>query len=123
MRFGLDGGHHALRRVVRLRSSEYDLTRRTDDGKGRFGEHDESTTTVSDVSLHLFQPNEINVDTEHGERLGGDLQGLALPTADLQFDDRLSHGGESYEVEDIIHIPDGDDQVLKMFSLVRRTND
>lgn len=122
MRFGFGRPRGAMRQVVRQKASEYDLTRRTDDSKGRFGESDGSTTTVSNIALYLFEPSEINLDTQYGDRLGGDLQGLAMPNADLQFDDTLTHGTDDYEVEEIMHVPSESDKVLKMFSLQRKTN-
>lgn len=113
----------ALRTVVRRRASSYDVTRPDQDSSGRFGENAESTTTVSGVSAWVFEPTEVNVDTEYGDRLGGDMQALAMPSADVQVHDRFTHGSDTYEVERIMHLPDNDDQVLKMFSLERRTND
>lgn len=112
-----------MRTIVRRRSSLYDITRPDQGQSGRFGESTATTTTVSDVSMWLFEPNEVNIDTDYGDRLGGDLQGLALPAADIQVHDRVSHGGDTYEVERVMHLPDNDDQQLKMFSLQKRTND
>lgn len=124
MRIPRGGGYKALKRVVRMRSSTYDLARPTiDSGGGRFGESSESTTTVAGVSMWLHDPEEIDQDTEYGDRLGGDLQGLAHPSADIQVDDRLTHGGDEYEVSRIMHLPDNDRQVLKKFALQRRTNE
>lgn len=122
MRLSFTRARGAMRTVVRKRSSSYDLTRPTE-STGRFGEHDETTSTVSSVDMWLFRPNEVNVDTEYGDRLGGDLQGLALPSADVAVHDRLTHGADAYEVSEIMHIPDNDDKVLKIFALERRTND
>lgn len=123
MRFGRSRGNEVMRQIVRQRATDYDLTRPSQSSSGRFGEHDETTTTVSDVPVWLFAPNEVNIDTEAGDRLGGDLQGLALPTTNVEVYDRLTHGTETYEVERIRHIPDESDRVLKMFALERRVND
>lgn len=124
MRIPRGGGYKALKRVVRMRSSTYDLTRPSvDSGGGRFGESTETETTVASVSMWLHEPNEIEQDTEYGDRLGGDLQGLAHPSADIQTDDRLTHGGDEYEVSRIMHLPDNERKVLKQFSLERRTNE
>lgn len=117
-----------IRMVVRKRLSPYDVSRSTQGQTGRFGESGAtSTTTISDVPMWLFDPNEVNIDTEYGDRLGGDLQGLAIPqplsnAADIQVHDRVDHGGETYEVERIIHLPDNDDKQLKMFSLQKVNN-
>lgn len=123
MRIPRSRAHGTMRTVVRRRSALYDVTRPTQGQSGRFGESAESTTTVTDVSLWLFEPNEVNVDTDYGDRLGGDLQGLSLPGANVEVHDRISHGGDAYEVERIMHLPDNDNQQLKMFSLQKRTND
>lgn len=114
--------HGTLRQIVRQRATPYDIVRPDEDQSGRFGENAESTETVNDVDMWLYEPNEVNVDTEYGDRLGGDLRGLALPSADVEVHDRINHGLDTYEVEQIMHIPDNDEQVLKMFSLQRRTN-
>lgn len=123
MRIPRSRAHGTMRTIVRQRSALYDLTRPSQGQSGRFGESEADTTTVSDVSLWLFEPNEVNDDTEYGDRLDGDLQGLSLPSADVAVHDRLDHGGDSYEVERIMHLPDNDDQQLKLFSLQKRTND
>lgn len=112
-----------MRGIVRRRAVDYDVVRPSITSGGRFGENSESTQTISNVSLWVYAPDEINVDTEYGERLGGDLQLLAQPSADIEVQDRITHGTDTYEVEEIHHIPDDADTVLKMASLQRRTND
>lgn len=122
MRFGFSRAHGALRQLIRQKSDLYDLTRDTGDGKGRFGESDANTTTVTDVSLYLHAPNEVNIDGIGGERIDGDLAALALPSADVEVDDRLTHGSETYEVEDIIDQPNENDPQYRLCSLTRVTN-
>lgn len=112
-----------MRQVVRQRSTLYDLERPNHSQSGRFGESATSTTTIADVSMWLHDPTEVNMDTQYGDRLGGDLQGLAMPSADIQVHDVVQHGGDAYEVERIQHLPDNDTQVLKQFALEKRTND
>lgn len=124
MRVPFSRAYGSLRTVVRRRSSSYDLQRPDETMDGRFGEHDDATvTTVSGVDVWLFEPEEVNLDTEHGDRLQGDLNGLSLPSADVQVHDRVTHGGDVYEVDDIAHLPDNDNQQLKAFSLTKRVND
>lgn len=116
--------HESLRQVVRQRSQPYDIERPTQDATARFGEsEDVSTTTISGVDMWVYDPQEVNLDTEFGDRLGGDLQALALPSADVQVHDRITHGIDAYEVERVMHLPDNDRQKLKKFALNRRTND
>jgi hypothetical protein len=116
--------HEALRQVVRQRSRPYDLERPTQHAAARFGEsEDVSTTTITDVDIWVYDPQEVNVDTEFGDRLSGDLQALALPNADVEVHDRLTHGVDSYEVERVMHLPDNDRQKIKKFALNKRTNE
>lgn len=122
MRFAISRAHEGLRQVIRQKAQTYDLTRPTDESKGRFGESDETTTTVTGISLYLFQPNEVNVEEIGGERLEGDLFGLSIPSADVEYNDRLTHGIEDYEVTDVIHYPSEEDQQIKLFSLEKITN-
>jgi hypothetical protein len=112
-----------MQTVVCKRASDYDLTRPTTTESGRFGESSETTTTVSDVSLWVYRPDELNDDTEYGDRLTGDLNALAQPEADIQVQDRLTHGVDEYEVKELMHLPDNDDKVLKKLSLEKRTNE
>lgn len=124
MRIPRSRAHRTLRTVIRKRSSSYDLTRPTITSTGRFGESaDEKTTTIPNVSMWLHEPNEINVDVDGGDRIDGDLNGLALPSADVEVNDIVSHGVDTYEVQRIMHLPDNDNQQIKLFALQRRTND
>jgi hypothetical protein len=123
MRIPLSRSHQALQTVVRRRSVVKKIERPDVDSGGRFGEHAETTSTVDGVSMWLFNPTEVNVDTEYGDRLSGDLEGLAMPSADVSVDDRITHGADVYEVDRIFAIPDEDRTALKRFSLQRRTND
>ena len=120
MRFGFSRGNETIRQIVRQKSSPYDITRPTDRGNARFGESDASTTTIEDVSLYLYDPGESALDTEFGDRLSGDLNGLALPNVDVNKDDRLTYDGTEYEVADVpAMVKDG---VIKAFPLEKVTN-
>jgi len=123
MRIPRGKAHQALRTVVRRRSSERTFRRPTQGSTGRFGDNDGSTTPVQGVDTWLFEPTEVNLDTEFGDRLQGDLQGLALPSADVEVQDRVSHGPDEYEVQQIYHLPDNDRKELKLIELQKRTND
>lgn len=98
MRFGFSRANETIRQIVRQKSLPYDITRRTDRANGRFGEHDATETTINGVELHLFDPGETALDTEFGDRLSGDLEGLALPDADIREGDVLTYDGTDYEV-------------------------
>lgn len=125
MKFG-KRPHGGMRQLVRIRSTPYDLERPSGSQVGAMGERStantDSTTTITGVNLWLFDPDTANVDTSFGDRLEGDLRGLALDGADVQYDDRVTHGSHEYEVERVTHVPDDNNPVLKVFSLVRRTN-
>lgn len=121
MRFGFSRGNEALRQIVSQKTEPYDLTRRTDDNNGRFGEDNASETTISGVQLYLHNETESSIDTQYGDRLSGDLSGLALPSADVQHDDELTHNGETYVVAQKPELVK--DGVLKAFVLNKVVND
>lgn len=122
MRIPTSNPHDSLRTIVRTRSSTYTLVRPDGDaGGGRFGESTETTSTHEE-ECYLFSPEERIIDTEFGDRLDGDLQGLALPSADVEHDDRVNHGTDVYEVDGIQHLPSDQDAQIKIFSLSRVTN-
>jgi len=123
MRIPRSNAQNKMQTIVRLRSSLYDLERPDESSTGRFGDsNDQPTTTVSDVDIWLFQPQETNIDTEFGDRLQGDLQGLSLPAADVEVQDRVTHGVDEYEVQQIYHLPDNGSKKLKLFDLQKREN-
>lgn len=121
MRIGDSRANEVIRQIVRQKSSDYDLTRKSDSNNGRFGEHDEAETTINNVSLYLFNPGESALDTQYGDRLDGDLDGLALPSADVQDGDELTYDGTLYEVDGKPELVK--DGVLKSFTLVKLVND
>lgn len=121
MRVGASFAHRHIRQVIRLRSTDYTVTR-ISTSAGRFGEQDQSTTTVNNVSLWVYDPVETNVQTQFGERLGGDIQAAALDSTNIEYDDRIDHGAETYEVEDIVNKPDENDKQFKLISFQRVTN-
>jgi hypothetical protein len=123
MRLPFSRSRGALRTVVRNRASLYDITRPDQTSTGRFGETAETTATINDVSIWIYNPREQDIDTEYGERLNGELNALSMPNADVAVHDRLTHGGETYEVTNIAHLPDNDTKVLKMFALDKVVND
>lgn len=121
MNFGFSRGNEALRQIVRQKTVPYDLTRKSDDNNGRFGEENAAETTVTDVPLYLHNETESSIDTQYGDRLEGDLSGLALPNADVQHDDELTHNGERYVVAQKPELVK--DGVLKAFVLNKVVND
>lgn len=120
MRFGKSRAQAVFRQLVRQHAEPYDLTRSTDEANGRFGEHDESETTVTGVDLYLFNPGESAIETEYGERLSGDLEGLSLVGADIREGDEVTYDGTVYEVSGKPEIVK--DGVLKSFVLEKKVN-
>lgn len=109
----------SMRQILRLRQTTHSVTRVTgESAKSAMGESVDNTTTVS-IDAHLYRPNESNDALDFGERLSGDLQGLALPSADVQVNDQFEHDAETFQVEEIQHVPSNDDKALKRFSLTK----
>lgn len=122
MRVPRRGGFEKLRTVVRMRQSSYDLDRPSDSHDGRFGSNDSGSSTVSGVEMWVYSPNENNLDTPYGDRIGGSLQALALPGIDVKIDDRLTHGAQTYEVDAYEQLPNDDDPQLMLIGLNRVVN-
>lgn len=57
----------------------------------------EADATIADI--YVFAPTERPSYVPEGERQAGALEGLCLPDADVQLDDRLEYGGGTFEVE------------------------
>lgn len=122
MRLPRSGGLKRIASVVDVRAITYDFHRPTE-GTSRFGESSESLSNTVSVDAWLFEPEEIPISTEYGDRVGGDLQGLAQPSADVQRHDHVVHGTDTYEVQRIVHLPDEEEQYVKLFGLSRVTNE
>lgn len=123
MRIPTSRAEDTIRQIVRLNATAYTITR-TDTTKGRFGDATPTESTHS-ADLWLFRPNEVNIDTEFGDRLTGSLGGMALPSENLQVGDQLTYQSKEYVVAEIVHLPEENpnvEQVIKQFSLERRAN-
>lgn len=86
------------------------------------GETIDSSSPTHDVDMWVHQPGEANIETERGERLVGDLMGLSEGEPDLEVNDEITHQGETYSVDDIVHMPNDQSIEFTRFSLVRVTN-
>lgn len=107
--------HGLMRQIVRRNLSDYTVSRPTET-TGRYGDSDETYATQQERAW-LFNPEESNEQTDYGVRLEGSLQGLALPSADLQVHDRLDHDGDTHEILDIQHVNSNSDKTLKRIGL------
>lgn len=99
---GLDG----ITRIIRARVSATTVSRpsRT---KGSLDQNTETTTDHTE-DLWLFEPREALAEEIVGERINGSLGALAVSdgTVDLQTDDRVTHGGVTYEVDTVVGHPE-----------------
>lgn len=119
-------GIGGITRIVRARTSSVTVSRPTESS----GTLDEKTTTTSGhpEDMWLFEPRETVANELVGERVEGGLGGLVVAdgTVDIQKDDRVTHGGVTYEVDTIVgHPEDGDpgsspDTDFWVVSFVRR---
>lgn len=126
MGFGKTPGN-LFRWRIRERATSFDLERPSGPQTGRFGERptddSENTTTVSDVSVWVFSPESAPAETPFGDRLEGDLQGIALPGTDVQYGDRLTHGSNEYDVTtEVFGVPNDDSPEYVTFGLTKVTN-
>lgn len=104
--------------IIRAQSDSYTITRvtgMTTDASGYVTE----TTSTHNEDIYLFDPSAISVQSELGERMEGDLMGRALPSADLQEDDRLNHGGVKYEIVRLDPLPSASQEAFKSITLER----
>lgn len=124
MKLPTTNGQKALRMVVRQRQSQYEVTRPgPPSAKSAMGEElPDQNTTAHTENLWLFMPRDSPVDTQYGDRLEGSLQGLAMPSADIERSDVVTFQGIDYEVEDAIPLPDENNPVLLLFGLEKRVN-
>lgn len=122
MRIPHSRADESLRMVLRKRMSTYTVERITgESSQSAMGEAVQNTTTVS-IDAYLYFPEEENLPIDFGERLEGSLQGLALPSADVQVNDVFTHGSEQFQVEDVSSTPSSDDVTLQRFTLTKMTN-
>lgn len=105
-----------------MRQTPYDLERGDGSHSGRFGSDDSASGTIQDVNLWVYSPEETNIDTQYGDRIGGSLQALALPDANVEVGDELEHGSDTYEVDEYQHLPNDDNQQLMLLGLTRVVN-
>lgn len=93
----------SLRMILKAQSEPYTITRGSK-SKNSLGEYT-STEATHEEDLLLYGPTEAQSRGLSGDEFTGDLLGLALPDADIQVDDSLSDGGETYVVEGVTGVP------------------
>lgn len=98
-------------RLINQRAMSYDIARVTGETVNDVGETVEETNEFTE-SLWCFTPRNTTEQVMSGERTRGKLQGLAIHSADLMMDDRLTHGGAEYEISNMTMMPDEDNPVF-----------
>lgn len=80
------------------------------------------TTAEHSETVWLFNPDEVRSQSLAGDRITGDLGGLAVAdgTVDIQNGDRVTHGGVEYEVDTVEGRPDDDSPDYWEITFVRR---
>lgn len=117
-----------IRQLTRLNSLTYTITRPdpdpSDTAKAAMGESF-ATDTTHQEDVWLFSPSENPIDTDFGDRLTGNLMGLALPSADIQENDEITYDGRTYEVLEATEAKEEDPSVsgvVTMISLTEKIN-
>lgn len=111
----------ALSSIVSDRAETFTVTRPTE-SKGDMGAYEETTVT-HDEDIYVYSPRHVSEQVARGEQQTGSLRALADPTADVQKDDRITHGSVAYEVlADPEGIPDDSSPEVLQFDLTRVVN-
>ena len=109
-------GSRAISSAIETRLSSYTLVRPTE-SSGPLGGGDDTTDVT--VDMWVFDPNEVNTDTDFGERLNGSLGGLTRPSEDVQVGDRLTYQTHEYEVAELMTYDGASSDTYLMVNLVR----
>lgn len=111
-----------IARIISARASATTITRVTTT-TGALDEETETTTEHSE-RIWLFDPEESSIQAPAGERVTGDLGGLAVEpdveSVDIQSGDRVTYGGVEYKVDSVVAVPDDGNPRYHQISFVRR---
>lgn len=113
-------GIAGITRIIAARATATTVTRVTE-SKDSLDSTTESSSEHSE-DVWLFNPDEASVQSIAGERVTGDLGGLAVAdgSVDIQKGDRIVHGGVEYEVDTVVGVPDEEQTNYWQISLIRR---
>lgn len=112
---------HLIRSVIRSHTATYEITRVTY-GVGDRGQSTETESTHN-ADLWLFNPREGSARDDFGIRVEGQLGGLAIPEdVDIERQDQLSHGDDTYRVESLTFQPNHENKEVLVLSLERMDN-
>lgn len=109
-----------ITRIIGSRATATTVTRVTESKDSLDATSETTTEHMEDI--WLFDPEESSVQGLAGERVTGDLGGLAVADGmvDIQNGDRVTHGGVEYEVDTVVGVPDDEETDYYQISLVRR---
>lgn len=109
-----------ISRIISSRASAQSVTHVTTTKDSLDSKTETTTESIEDV--WLFDPDETSVQSVGGERITGDLGGLAVAdgTVNIGNGDRMSHGGIEYEVDTSVGVPDDEQTDYWQISLIRR---
>lgn len=128
--------HHLFRQVIRMRHTEYTVTR-VDFSRGARGSNTSGVAEEFGQLLWIFRPGEADVQNEFGVRLTGDIHALAIPSEHARSfspsdsveafkmeenTDRIQHGGETYSVKTIEHLPNHDNKQITLIHFDKMEN-
>jgi hypothetical protein len=93
---------------ITANATTYSIDRPDGGNEQSYGAGTSLNEDATTATLHLFLPTEAPTVQATGEVQNGTLQGQCLVDADVQEDDRLTHGGARYEVDAKTGVPNDD---------------
>lgn len=97
----------AITKIIGSRTSATTITRPTTTTDSL--DQKTETTTTHTEDLWITEPSKVQTEVSTGERLDADLMALGIDGIDVQQDDRIDHGGVTYEVDTVIGVPEDND--------------
>lgn len=88
----------AIIRNVRLRSEPFTVSRRDDTTSGSYGESISYTELNAPREILVSGMEESQQPTDAGENQSKRMTFYAVPSVDLQVNDRIEYAGQTYEV-------------------------
>lgn len=90
-------GH--LREVIEQSSRVFSIDRVTDTpDETQFGSSRSYTEDATTADIYVYQPREQPQFVPEGRVTSGGLEGLCLPSEDVQLEDRIEYAGGTWEV-------------------------
>lgn len=115
-------GLRGITRIAAARATATTITRPTTSTDSL--DSTQETTAEHTERVWLFSPDENSIEVSAGERVTGDLNGLAVEpedaTVDIQKGDRITHGGVEYEVDTVEGRPDDNQTDYWSITFIRR---